>query len=367
MTQRDAPNANAPADGARPPARGRGAQGQPDNPYLPLRVEPWLEDLEDEACAAPRTTYYDDLSQSIVSENNSPDIPFRYSVNPYRGCQHGCSYCYARPTHEYLGLSAGLDFETKVFVKRDAARLFRAWLARPKYVPEEVAMSGVTDCYQPVERQLRITRSVLEVAAACRQPIGIVTKNALVTRDLDLLSDLARDNAAGVAVSITTLDPKLARVMEPRTSTPAARLRAIRELTAGGVPVRVMAAPVIPGLNDSELPAILRAAAEAGATSAGYVLLRLPTTVREVFLEWLRAFEPTRYERVVSLVQSTRGGKLNSSDFADRQRGRGAYAQQIGQTFAVFAKKCGLSAKGRPLSAAAFRPPVVPGAQQRLF
>lgn len=351
---------------------GRGAQNQPHNPHLPLRVEPWEEDLtgdpeDDPLGRRVRTEYFDDLSQTIVTQNDSPDIPFRFSINPYRGCSHGCSYCYARPTHEYLGLSAGLDFESKIFVKREAAGLFKKWLSRPGYRPEEIAISGVTDCYQPAERRFQITRQLLEVAAEWGQPIGIVTKNALVCRDTDLLQKLAAHGAAGVALSITTLDPKLARVMEPQTSSPEARLRAIRELTAVGVPTRVMVAPIIPGLNDHEVPGILRAAAEAGAQSAGYVLLRLPTTVRQVFLEWLRTFQPDRYDRVVSFVQSTREGKLNSSSFGERQRGTGPYAEQIRQTFEVFSKRHGLTLGGARLNSQGFRPPNLPGGQRLLF
>ncbi len=250
--------------------KGRGAAIQPTNPYLPVHVEADLEHMADDGeylaeLGRPPTQYLADESQSIVAENDSPDVGFRYSVNPYRGCSHGCSYCYARPGHEYLGLSAGLDFETKVFVKHRAAELLREFLARPGWRPETIAFSGVTDCYQPAERQFGITRACVAVAAECRQPIGIITKNALVCRDIDLLSQLAAHGAVRVSLSITTLDAKLSRVMEPRTSAPAARLRAIRELNAAGIPANVMVAPVIPGLNDSEIPAVLSAAREAGA------------------------------------------------------------------------------------------------------
>ena len=251
-------------------AKGRGANVQPANPYLAVRREDDFEHLAgDEDFLAelgrPPTEYLPDESQSIVAENDSPDVGFRYSVNPYRGCAHGCSYCYARPSHEYLGFSAGLDFETKVLVKHRAADLLRAWLGRPSWQPETIAFSGVTDCYQPAERQFQLTRGCLAVAAECRQPIGIITKNALVRRDVDLLSELAAHGAVRVYISVTTLDAKLARVMEPRTSSPEARLRAMRELNAAGVPAHLMLAPVIPGLNDSEIPAILQAARDAGA------------------------------------------------------------------------------------------------------
>src|SRR4051812_13655932 len=239
--------------------KGRGAAIQPANPYLPVHVEPDLEQVEgDEDYLAelgrPPTEYLPDESQSIVAENDSPDVGFRYSVNPYRGCSHGCSYCYARPGHEYLGLSAGVDFETKIFVKFRAAELLREFLAKPSWRPETIAFSGVTDCYQPAERQFRIMRSCVGVAAECRQPIGIITKNALVVRDLDLFAQLAEHNAVRVSLSITSLDAKLARAMEPRTSSPEARLQAIRELTQAGIPTNVMVAPVIPGLTDSEMP-----------------------------------------------------------------------------------------------------------------
>ena len=263
----------------------RGASVQPANPYLSVRVEPDFEHVADDEeylaeLGRPPTEYLPDESQSIVAENDSPDVGFRYSVNPYRGCSHGCSYCYARPGHEYLGFSAGVDFETKVLVKHRAPELLRAWLARPRWQPETIAFSGVTDCYQPAERKFQLTRGCLTVAAECRQPIGIVTKNALVTRDLDLLRELSAHDAVRVYISITSLDAQLARTMEPQTSSPTARLRAIRELNAAGVPANLMLAPVIPGLNDNEIPAILAAARDAGAQVAHYTIVRLPTTVK---------------------------------------------------------------------------------------
>lgn len=352
--------------------KGRGAQSQPANPYLSIQCETDLSDVAEDdellkQLGRPPTVYLPDQSQSIVSSNNSPDVPFRYSMNPYRGCAHGCSYCYARPTHEYYGLSAGIDFETKVFVKHDAAKLFREFLAKPSWQPELIAMSGVTDCYQPAERKYRLSRACLEVAVECRQPIGVVTKNALVTRDLDLLAELATHNAAQVAVSLTTLDKQLSRTMEPRTSTPAARLRAIAQLSEAGVPTHVMVAPVIPGFNDSEIPALLEAARNAGAQAASYTLLRLPTTVEPVFFGWLKRFYPNHASKVASLVRSTRDGKLYRSDFSQRMRGTGEFADQIAATFAVFAKKHGLAKRPTPLSTTAFRPPVIPGQQRTLF
>ncbi len=356
----------------RPTTRGRGSAVQPDNPYLSTQRVDDLEQVADDedyldSLERPPTQYLADESQSIVATNDSPDVGFNYSVNPYRGCAHGCSYCYARPGHEYLGMSAGIDFETKILVKHRAPELFREFLARPRWSGEVIVFSGVTDCYQPIERELRLTRGCLEVAVECRQPIGMITKNALVTRDIDLLSQLAAHRAVRASLSVTTLDQSLARVMEPRTSSPAARLRAIAELSAAGVEAHVMIGPVIPGLNDSEIPAILAAAREAGAVKAGYVLLRLPTTVREVFLDWLHRRQPNRASRVETFIRSTRGGAMNSSKWSDRQRGQGAIAEQIGQTFAVFAKKYGLDSDLPPLNREAFRPPRVPGGQLNLF
>jgi DNA repair photolyase len=266
-----------------------------------------------------------------------------------------------------LGFSAGLDFETKVLVKHRAPELLRAWLARPSWQPETIAFSGVTDCYQPAERQFQITRGCLAVAAECRQPIGIITKNALVTRDIDLLSDLAGHGAVRVCLSITSLDAKLARVMEPRTSSPEARLRAMKELSTAGVPTYLMLAPVIPGINDSEIPAILAAAREAGAKGAGFTLLRLPTTVKDVFLDWLRRSYPDRFGRVESLLRSTRDGRLTDSTFGRRHRGTGNVAEIIADTFRVWTKKLGLDGDSPPLNCEAFRPPQINSGQRRLF
>jgi DNA repair photolyase len=355
-----------------PSPKGRGSAIRPANPYLPVHVEPDLEQVEGDAdylaaLGRPPTQYLPDLSQSIVAENDSPDIGFRYSINPYRGCSHGCSYCYARPTHEYLGLSAGLDFETKVFVKHRAAELFREWLARPGWRPETIAMSGVTDCYQPAEREFRVTRGCVAVAAECRQPLGITTKNALVVRDLDLLSELAAHHAVRVSISMTTLDERLARVMEPRTSSPQARLRAIRELTAAGVPTYLMCAPVIPGLTDSDMPTVMAAAREAGASSAYYELLRLPSTVRDVFFDWLRRSYPDRYDRVETFIRSTRGGRLNQCEFGVRGRGTGPMADVVADAFHVWRAKLGFDLDPPLLNAEAFRPPQPASGQMPLF
>lgn len=311
--------------------------------------------------------YLADSSKSIISENNSPDIPFRYSLNPYRGCQHGCSYCYARNTHEYLGFNAGLDFETKIVVKHDAARVFREFLSNENWQPEEIVFSGVTDCYQPAERQFRLTRECLEVALECRLPVGIVTKNALVVRDLDLLREMAVLRLVHVNISITTLDAELARVMEPRTSIPVARLRAIEILSQAGVPTRVMVAPIIPGLNDSEIPSILEAAKDAGALAAAYVLLRLPLTVEPVFREWLRRTQPLKCEKIEGLIRNTRGGQLSSAEWGKRMTGTGEIAEQIRRLFHVFAQKHKLTRRLPPHDFTKFRPPILSSGQLRLF
>jgi DNA repair photolyase len=356
-----------------PAPKGRGSPISPPNRFGGEHAERDWEQIADDPktiadLSRPPTVYLPDDSKSVVSENDSPDLGFRYSLNPYRGCQHGCAYCYARPTHEYLGLNAGIDFETKVFVKHRAPELFREWLSRDEYEPEVVMMSGVTDCYQPAEREFRITRGCLEVAREARQPIAMVTKNALITRDLDILSEMAAHGTIVAAVSMTTLDPALTQILEPRSSRPEARLRAIRELSAAGVPVRVMAAPMIPGLNDVELPRILEAAAEAGARGAGYTLLRLPWTVRPVFQEWLdRTQSESVRDKVSSLIQHTRGGKWNDPNFRSRFRGEGAIAEQIGKTFKVFAARYGLNAPQPQRDVAPFRRPVGKSGQLRLF
>lgn len=313
-----------------------------------------------------RIQYLADTSRSIVSENESPDIPFRYSVNPYRGCAHACPYCYARNTHEYLGLNAGLDFETKIFVKHDAPRLLREFLSRDAWIPEPITFCGVTDCYQPAEREFRLMRQCLEVANGCHQPIGIITKNALVLRDLELLRDMASRQLVQVNLSITTMDAELARVMEPRTSIPSARLRAVGMLASAGVPVRVMVAPIIPGLNDHEVPTILKAARDAGAGDAGYVLLRLPLTVEPVFLEWLQRTQPLKAEKVENLIRQARHGKLSDSTWGQRLVGSGEIADQIRSMFQIFRKK--LDFRPLPeLDVSQFTPPLPANGQLRLF
>ncbi len=304
-----------------------------------------------------RTKFFRDLSLSIISYNDSPDIPFRASLNPYRGCEHGWAYCYARPTHEYLGFSAGLDFESRIMVKENAPELLRAELSSSKWKPQWLALSGVTDAYQPIEKKLQITRRCLEVLAEFRQPVGIVTKNRLVTRDIDLLQQLASHDAVAVYISLTTLNPDRRRAMEPRTSSPQARLDAVRQLADAGIPVGIMIGPVIPGFTDEEIPALLKAAADTGATFASYIMLRLPLTVRPLFEDWLERNIPDRKEKVLNRLREMRGGKLNSAEFGKRMRGEGKYADQIRDLFRISLKKSGLQSNSPQLSIASFRRP----------
>jgi DNA repair photolyase len=348
---------------------GRGSHFNPPNRFALTRYddsEP-LDYTDEEPDPLRKTVYYPDRSKSIVSENDSPDVGCRYTLNPYRGCSHGCSYCFARPTHEYLDLGAGIDFESKIFVKERASDLLRDWLARDGYRPECIMISGVTDCYQPAERHFGITRRCVAVALEALQPLNIVTKNALVLRDLDLLTEMAQHHVIRVAVSLTTLDQKLAKVMEPRTSSPDARLRAIAKLTSAGIPVVALLAPVIPGLNDSEIPALLCAARDAGAVSAGYVLLRLPLSVEPVFFEWLQRTHPEKRSKIEARIRSTRGDKLYESAFGVRMRGQGQMADQIEQTFHLFARKFHLDQPAPALDTAAFRKPKPSSGQGWLF
>jgi DNA repair photolyase len=332
---------------------GRGDAGKPDNRFERIEVEP--DETEGDE-PRPETVYLRDHSRSIIARNDSPDIGFDASINPYRGCSHGCIYCFARPTHEYLGLSAGLDFESRILVKQDAPELLRKELLSSRWNPQVLSMSGVTDPYQPVERRLRITRRCLEVLAEFRNPVVIVTKNHLVTRDVDLLSELARHDAAAVAVSLTTLDDDLRRIMEPRTSRPARRLAAVERLAASGIPVGVMTAPVIPGLNDHELPALLSVAAEAGASFAAYVPVRLPYAVAPLFEDWLARHFPERKDKVLNRIRAMRGGELNDANFGSRMRGEGLFAQHIAQLFSISCRRAGMGEGRFPkLSTAAFR------------
>jgi DNA repair photolyase len=334
--------------------KGRGASWNPQNRFEKLEyVRDEEAPLEDDA--SPRTVYLRDPARSIIATNDSPDVGFDASINPYRGCEHGCIYCFARPTHEYLGLSAGLDFETKILVKEDAPTLLREELSAKKWQPKVLAMSGVTDPYQPIERRLGLTRGCLEVLAEFRNPVGVITKNHLVTRDADILGDLAQDNAARAFISITTLDPKLANIMEPRTSTPELRLEAIRTLTEAGVPTGVMVAPTIPGITDHEMPKILEAAKNAGAKWAGFVVLRLPWAVAPLFEKWLEEHFPDRKDKVLNRIRELRGGKLYDAQWGLRGRGTGVYADQIEMLFDVACRRLGLNEDERELSTAAFR------------
>jgi DNA repair photolyase len=338
------------------PRRGRGAVSNPPNRFEQISLERDI-DWDPAEDPAPATRFLRDHSQTIITYNDSPDISFRASLNPYRGCEHGCAYCYARPTHEYLGFSAGIDFESKIMVKEDAPELLRRELSSARWKPQVLAMSGVTDCYQPVERKLKITRRCLEVLAEFRNPVGIITKNHLVTRDIDLLKQLASHGAAAVNVSITSLDAEFARKLEPRASLPAHRLAAVEALSTAGVPVGILVAPVIPGLNDHEIPSIIAAAARAGARWAGSVVLRLPWTVAPVFEQWLDQHAPGKKAKVLDRVRALRGGKLNDPRFGSRMQGEGIFAEQISQLTRVGRRRAGLPDDGPELSTAAFRRP----------
>jgi DNA repair photolyase len=353
-------------------ARGRGAQLNPGNRHESLRLHVLGEHLDQviteqgDDGQQVRTEVFADRTKTIINHVASPDIGFNWSINPYRGCEHGCIYCYARPDHERLGFSCGLDFETKIVAKFDAPKLLRQELAHPRWKGETIAMSGVTDCYQPIEEKLRITRGCLQVMAECRQPVSIVTKSRLILRDLDLLTTLAADRAASVAVSITTLDPSLSRRMEPRASSPAQRLKTIETLAAAGIPVSVMTAPIIAGLNDREVPSILEAASRAGARSAGWVMLRLPHQIKALFLDWLQREFPDRATHVESLIRQMRGGDLYDATWRTRQRGEGPMAEQIARVFKIFSKRYGLDRPWPGLSSKSFRPPPLQG-QMPLF
>ena len=334
----------------------RGAGENPPNRFEQIQLEPDA-DWNPEDDVLPRTQFYKDLSQTVIARNDSPDIGFNASLNPYRGCEHGCIYCYARPTHEYLGFSSGLDFESKIMVKENASELLRRELSSPKWEPQVIVMSGVTDCYQPVERKLKLTRRCLEVLADFRNPVGIITKNALITRDIDVLSELARYQCVSACLSVTTLDNDLRKVMEPRTSPPPARLAAIRKLAEANIPVSVNVAPVIPGLTDHEMPAILKAAREAGATAAGFTVVRLPYANAPLFEKWLETHFPDRKDKVLNRIRAMRGGKLYHSQWGTRMRGEGIFADQIEQMFEVARRKAGFTDRFAELSTASFRRP----------
>ena len=350
-----------------PLIQGRGSSGNLANRFEKIELEPDGDYLDAEEAIAPATVFYRDSSRSIIASNDSPDVGFEKSINAYRGCEHGCIYCYARPTHEWLGFSPGLDFETKIMVKENAAQLLRAELASPRWEPTTLSMSGVTDCYQPGERRFKLTRACLEVLREFRNPVGVITKNHLVTRDIDLLAEMAKENLAMAMISITTLDADLARKMEPRTSSPRRRLEAVRALVAAGIPVGVMVAPVIPGLTDHEIPGILEAAAEAGATTAGYVPVRLPFAVKDLFERWLADHFPDRKEKVLNRIRSLRGGKLNDANFVTRMRGEGIWAEQIKTVFDLAKRKAGLDRPLPAVSVDSFRRPVGADGQLALW
>lgn len=344
---------------------GRGAAHNPPNRFDPIVLDPETEHgrAEDDLDVSPTTQFFRDTTRTIIAHNDSPDVGFEFSINPYRGCEHGCIYCYARPTHEYLSLSSGLDFESKIFVKLDAADLLRHELSAKKWIrdPHTISISGVTDCYQPGEKRFQITRQCLQVLREFRNPLGIVTKSHLVTRDIDILSEMANDSLAAVFVSITSLDPEIARKMEPRAASPERRLDAMRQLTAAGIPCGVMVAPVIPGLTDHEIPRILKVAADAGARTCGYVPVRLPFQIKNMFETWLNQHFPDRAQKVLNRIRSIRGGKLNDSNFVTRMRGEGEFADQMQKMFDLGKRKAGLDGPFPKLRTDLFR---VPGGPQ---
>src|SRR5256714_8380132 len=347
-----------------PAIHGRSGSWNPENRFEKLHVDFGDADVvqidptsEEEEKPRRETQFFRDLTKTIIARNDSPDVGFETSVNPYRGCEHGCIYCFARPTHEYLGMSAGLDFESRIMVKTEAPKLVEAELSSAKWEPKVLVMSGVTDPYQPVERKLRITRGCLEVLAKFRNPVAIITKNRLVTRDIDLLGELARNNAAAVNVSVTSLDPELQRVLEPRTSSPSARLEAVAALRAAGIPVGVMVAPIIPGLTDHEVPKIVEACGRAGAQFAGYTIVRLPWAIAPLFEQWLEEHFPDRKDKILSRIKDIRGGtgRLNDPQWGSRLIGQGVFADQIRTMFEVACRGAGFGDRPK-LSTAAFPP-----------
>ncbi len=354
--------------------KGRGLAANPTGRFERFRIEPDFEALETLAAAPDlesrlealvpdrRTEFLPDPSRTALTFNQSPDIPFDASLNPYRGCEHGCAYCYARPTHEYLGYSAGLDFETKILVKERAPELLRRELAAKHWVPQVVALSGVTDAYQPIERKLELTRRCIAVFAEFRNPITVITKNALVARDIDLFQQLAAHRAVSISLSLTSLDPEIQRTLEPRASSIRERLRAIEALARAGIPTGALLGPVIPGLTDHEIPKLLEAAKNAGASHASYIVLRLPHGLKKLFDDWLLTHQPLRRDKVIHRLESLRGGRLNDPRFGSRMKGEGNFADQIGDSFRIWARKLGLDGPRPALSTEAFRRP---GGQHR--
>jgi DNA repair photolyase len=348
--------------------KGRGALSNPPGRFERTGIESFDDGwYVEEQPDSVETTLEPDHAKSVISTNDSPDIGFEYSINPYRGCSHACIYCYARPSHAYMGLSPGRDFETRLFYKADAGKVLESELARPSYVCKPIMLGSNTDPYQPDERRMLVTRSVLEVLAKCRHPVSIVTKGALVVRDIDILSDLARDNLVNVTVSITSLDSETKRTLEPRAASPQARLRAVSQLSKAGVPVGILVAPVIPALTDHEMERIMEAAVEVGAKWAGYVMLRLPYEVKDLFREWLAEHHPQRASHVMSLIHDVRGGRDNDPNFGSRMRGTGPVAQLVRNRFQIAQRRLGLDGLGsRQLDTTLFRPPGLAGAQMTL-
>ena len=353
----------------KPPPDGRGAVSNREGRFERFRSEAFDDGWHglDWEPTPISTTVTPEKSCTLITRNDSPDVPFELSINPYKGCEHGCIYCFARPTHAFVGLSPGLDFESRLFSKPEAAARLREQFSQRGYQPQVIALGANTDPYQPVEKELEITRSILEVMEEFRHPVGIVTKSNLVLRDLDLLQALASQNLVHVMVSVTTLDRELARRMEPRAPTPKRRLRAMRSLVEAGVPVGVLASPMIPGLNDSEVESILKSASEAGAHAAGYILIRLPLEVKELFIEWLETHYPTKASHVLNLIRDARTGKLYDPQFGTRMRGTGRYAEMLEQRFEVARRRFGLGRTPEPLDATRFRVPARPGDQMALF
>jgi DNA repair photolyase len=335
--------------------QGRGAATNPANRFETTWYE--VSEWKDPEDSAPRTAFLRDTTRTVINYNDSPDVGFSASINPYRGCEHGCVYCFARPNHEYLGFSSGLDFETKILVKEKAPELLRRELSSPQWEPQVIAISGVTDAYQPIERRLKLTRRCLEVLAEFRNPVVIITKNELVTRDIDVLRELAGVNGAMVFVSVTSLDGELARELEPRAPQPSRRLATIETLSNAAIPTGALVAPVIPGLTDHEMPAIVAAVAKAGAIAAGYVPLRLPYGVAPLFEEWLTLHRPLQKDKILNRVREIRRGRLNDPNFGTRMQGRGAYAEHLSDLFEISCRKAGLNTKRPNLSTDAFRRP----------
>ncbi|NKB38171.1 MAG: PA0069 family radical SAM protein [Gammaproteobacteria bacterium] len=348
--------------------RGRGTTESPDGRYLEYKRQAFEDDWgRGEEISAVNTSYSMESARSIISKNNSPDIPFELSINPYRGCEHGCNYCYARPSHAYLDLSPGLDFETRIFVKHNAVELLEQEIAASSYICKPIAMGTNTDPYQPIERKQRITRGILEMLLEHKHPLTIVTKSHLVLRDIDILSSLAEKELVQVFVSVTSLDPQLTSSLEPRASAPFRRLQTIEKLSSAGIPVGLMFAPVIPMINDAEMEKIIEFCAEAGAETAGYVMLRLPHEVKELFRVWLSEHFPLRKDRVMSIVNDMHGGKDYDSKYYDRMRGQGVFASLLRKRFIHSCKLYGLNRKRKTLNNTLFEKPVLSGSQQQLF